>query len=97
MKLATADPLVLEETKIKNERPFVWQVVVYDDPVNLMSYVTLVFQKIFGWSKQHAEKQMLEVHTKGRSIVWVGPREEAELYVEKLHGFLLTALLEKVV
>ncbi len=96
MTTLVSEPRVLEEPETKKESHLPWQVVVHDDPVNLMTYVTMVFQKIFGWSKQQAEKHMLEVHTKGRSIVWVGSREEAELYLEKLHGFLLTATLEKI-
>ena len=73
-----------------------WQVIVHNDPVNLMSYVTMVFQKIFGFKKEIAERHMMEVHTKGKSIVWIGSREEAEFYVEQLHGFLLLATLEQV-
>lgn len=95
METITA-PLVVEQISTQSDLSLPWQVVVYDDPVNLMSYVTLVFQKIFGWSKEQAERHMLEVHMKGRSVVWVGPCEEGELYVEKLHGFLLTATLEKI-
>lgn len=72
-----------------------WQVIVHNDPVNLMSYVTMVFQKIFGFSKEIAERHMMEVHTQGRSVLWVGLREEAEFYVERLHGFLLLATLEQ--
>lgn len=95
METITA-PFVIEKTSTQSDLSLPWQVVVYDDPVNLMSYVTLVFQKIFGWEKEQAERHMLEVHTQGRSVVWVGSREEGELYVEKLHGFLLTAVLEKI-
>lgn len=73
-----------------------WQVIVHNDPVNLMSYVTMVFQKVFGFKKEIAEKHMMEIHTQGCSIVWVGPREEAEFYVERLHGFLLLATLKRV-
>ena len=65
-----------------------WQVIVHNDPVNLMSYVTMVFQKIFGFTKQLAEQHMMEVHTQGHSILWVGPREGAEFYLERLHSFL---------
>lgn len=72
-----------------------WNVVVHNDPVNLMSYVTMVFQRVFGFSKTRAEKHMLEVHQNGRSIVWTGMREPAESYVQQLHGFLLLATLEK--
>ncbi len=74
----------------------VWQVIVHNDPVNLMSYVTLVFQRVFGWDKERAKRHMLEVHELGRSIVWSGEREKAELYVQQLHGFLLLASLEKI-
>lgn len=74
----------------------VWQVIVHNDPVNLMSYVTLVFQRVFGWDKERAKRHMLEVHELGRSIVWAGEREKAELYVQQLHGFLLLATLEKI-
>lgn len=73
-----------------------WQVIVHNDPVNLMSYVTMVFQKVFGFKKEIAERHMMEVHNKGKSIVWVGPREEAEFYIEQLHSFLLLATLEQV-
>ncbi|MDX2081606.1 MAG: ATP-dependent Clp protease adapter ClpS [Terrimicrobiaceae bacterium] len=72
-----------------------WNVVVHNDPVNLMSYVTLVFRRIFGYSKERAERHMLEVHHRGRSIVWTGSREKAEFYVEQLHSHLLLATLEK--
>jgi ATP-dependent Clp protease adaptor protein ClpS len=74
----------------------VWQVVVHNDPVNLMSYVTMVFRKVFGYPPERAHRHMLEVHQKGRSIVWTGEREKAELYVQQLHTFLLLATLEKV-
>jgi len=88
-----AETVAEKETKVKIEAP--WNVVVHNDPVNLMSYVTMVFQKVFGYSKQKAQKHMLEVHYNGRSIVWTGVRERAELYVQQLHGYLLLATLEK--
>jgi ATP-dependent Clp protease adaptor protein ClpS len=72
-----------------------WNVVVHNDPVNLMSYVTMVFQKVFGYSRDRATRHMLEVHHLGRSIVWTGSREQAELYVQQLHSYLLQATLEK--
>ena len=72
-----------------------WQVVVHNDPVNLMNYVTLIFQRVFGFNRSRAEKHMMEVHKKGRSIVWTGDREKAELYVQQLHSHLLLATLEK--
>ena len=88
----------LEKPELSEKRLLAssWQVIVHNDPVNLMSYVTMVFQKIFGFKKEIAEKHMMQVHTQGRSIVWVGSREEAEFYVERLHGFLLLATLEQV-
>jgi ATP-dependent Clp protease adaptor protein ClpS len=72
-----------------------WNVIVHNDPVNLMSYVTLVLQRVFGYSKEKAQGHMLEVHHKGRSIVWTGNRERAEFYVQQLHSHLLLATLEK--
>ena len=88
-----AETVAEQETKVAIEAP--WNVVVHNDPVNLMSYVTMVFQKVFGYSKEKAQRHMLEVHYNGRSIVWTGIRERAELYVEQLHGYLLLATLEK--
>lgn len=83
------------ETDLKEEMARSWNVIVHNDPVNLMSYVTMVFRKVFGWSRERAEQHMMEVHHKGRSIVWSGDREKAELYVQQLHGFLLLATLER--
>jgi ATP-dependent Clp protease adaptor protein ClpS len=60
-----------------------------------MDYVAKVFIRVFGFTKQKAERHMMEVHKKGRSIVWTGGRERAELYVQQLHGFLLQATIEK--
>lgn len=74
-----------------------WNVIVHNDPVNLMSYVVKVFMKVLGFPVELAEKHMLEVHHKGRSIVWTGQREKAEFYVQQLHSYLLLATLEKSV
>ncbi|MBE7536886.1 MAG: ATP-dependent Clp protease adaptor ClpS [Opitutaceae bacterium] len=71
-----------------------WNVVVLNDPVNLMSYVVLVFKKVFGFDETTARKHMMEVHEKGRSVVWSGERERAEHYAFILHGWHLTAVLE---
>ena len=84
-----------EATRPEIEMP--WNVVVHNDPVNLMSYVTMVFQRVFGYPRERAEKHMLEVHRSGRSILWSGLRERAELYVQQLHGYLLLATIEKTV
>ncbi len=89
------DTVVEKEVKEAKATDLPWNVVVHNDPVNLMSYVTLVFQRVFGYSREKAEKHMLEVHYKGRSIVWSGARERAELYVQQLHGYLLLATLER--
>ena len=72
----------------------VWRVVVLNDPVNLMSYVMMVFKKIFGFSETVARRHMLEVHEQGRSVVWSGLREKAEAYVFTLQQWHLTAVVE---
>ena|ERR1044071_4940527 len=89
------NPAIEQETRVEAEIDLPWQVVVHNDPVNLMSYVTMVFQKVFGLTKEKAERHMLEVHQLGRSILWSGMRERAELYVQQLHGYLLLATLER--
>lgn len=73
----------------------VWQVLVLNDPFHLMSYVVKVFQKVFGFSAQRAERHMIEVHRDGQSILWVGERERAEMYVQELQQWQLTAKLER--
>jgi ATP-dependent Clp protease adaptor protein ClpS len=90
------DPVIEKETRSQEDVDLPWQVVVHNDPVNLMTYVTMVFQRVFGYPREKAERHMLEVHQKGRSILWSGMRERAELYVQQLHGYLLLATLEKV-
>jgi ATP-dependent Clp protease adaptor protein ClpS len=94
--VTTADPTIEKETRSEEALDLPWQVVVHNDPVNLMSYVTMVFQRVFGYPRERAERHMLEVHQKGRSILWSGMRERAELYVQQLHGYLLLATLEKM-
>ena len=78
------------ETKLQD----VWRVVVLNDHVNLMSYVVMVFRKVFGFDETKARKHMLEVHEQGRSVVWSGLREQAEAYVFTLHQWHLSAVLE---
>lgn len=92
---AIEGPAITEETKSKAALDLPWQVVVHNDPVNLMTYVTMVFQRVFGYPKEKAEKHMLEVHRDGRSILWCGVRERAELFVQQLHGYLLLATIER--
>ena len=71
-----------------------WVTIVWNDPVNLMSYVTYVFQHVFGYPKKKATKLMLDVHHKGRAVVSSGPREQAELDVFRLHEHGLWATME---
>ena len=73
-----------------------WNVVVLNDPVNLMSYVAFVLRKLFGFSEDKATRLMLEVHERGRSVVWTGSREKAELYVQQLQGHQLLSRIEQV-
>jgi ATP-dependent Clp protease adaptor protein ClpS len=91
-----SDPTIEKKTEPEQDIDLPWQVVVHNDPVNLMTYVTMVFQRVFGYPREKAERHMLEVHQRGRSILWSGMRERAELYVQQLHGHLLLATLEKV-
>ena len=72
-----------------------WVVIVWNDPINLMSYVTYVFQKLFGYSKEKATKLMLDVHHRGRAVVSSGPREKAEMDVYRLHAYGLWATMTK--
>jgi ATP-dependent Clp protease adaptor protein ClpS len=90
-------PVIEKEEATRPETELPWNVIVHNDPVNLMSYVTMVFQRVFGYPRDKAEKHMLEVHHNGRSILWSGARERAELYVQQLHGYLLLATIEKIV
>ncbi len=89
------DVLTEEQTSTQESLDIPWNVIVHNDPINLMDYVTKVLMKIFGFPKKKAEIHMLEVHQKGRSIVWSGAREKAELYVQQLHEHLLLATIAK--
>jgi ATP-dependent Clp protease adaptor protein ClpS len=71
-----------------------WQTVVWNDPVNLMSYVTYVFQKLFGYSRDKATKLMLDVHHKGKAIVSSGSKEKVETDVARLHAAGLWATMQ---
>jgi|UPI000687A1D5 ATP-dependent Clp protease adaptor protein ClpS len=72
-----------------------WQTIVWNDPVNLMSYVVYVFRSYFGFSKEKATKLMLQVHHDGRTIVATGTREAMEAHVHAMHSFGLTATVER--
>jgi ATP-dependent Clp protease adaptor protein ClpS len=80
----------LDETTAKP-----WVAIVWNDPVNLMSYVTYVFQQVFGYSRRKSEKLMLDVHHKGKAVVAAGAREEMERDVEILHGYGLWATVSQ--
>jgi ATP-dependent Clp protease adaptor protein ClpS len=84
-----------DETFEKDEADRPWLVIVWNDPINLMSYVTFVLQKLFGFSRDKATKLMLDVHHKGRAVVSSGSREKAELDCFKLHGYGLWATISK--
>ncbi|MGI8602389.1 MAG: ATP-dependent Clp protease adapter ClpS [Verrucomicrobiales bacterium] len=87
-------PKVSIETDAELDRP--WQVTVYNDPVNLMSYVTMVLMRVFGYPREKAEQMMLAVHLKGKCIVWTGEKERAELYLQQLHGYQLNAAVSQL-
>ncbi len=72
-----------------------WITLVWNDPVNLMSYVTFVFQTYFGYSKAKAERLMMDVHVKGRAVVSTGARERMETDTEALQGYGLWATFQK--
>jgi ATP-dependent Clp protease adaptor protein ClpS len=72
-----------------------WIVLVWNDPINLMSYVSYVFQKLFGYSREKATSLMLDVHHKGRAVVASGTREKCELDVFRLHEHGLWATMQK--
>ena len=76
-----------------DDRP--WIVIVWNDPINLMTYVTLVFQKLFGYSRAKATQLMLQVHNEGKAVVSSGPRERAEHDVARLHAHGLWATMRR--
>jgi ATP-dependent Clp protease adaptor protein ClpS len=85
----------IEDTSEQDEPDRPWLVIVWNDPINLMSYVTWVLQKLFGYSRAKATKLMLDVHHKGRAVVSSGTREKAELDCFRLHGYGLWATLTR--
>lgn len=93
---ATTKEATETETKSKTSLARPWNVVVLDDPVTLMTYVTKVFMQVFGYAESKARKLMMEVHDTGRSVVWTGAREQAEIYAQKLQAHHLLTTLEMV-
>ena len=95
--VTSPETVVLEQPStdevVSEDRP--WIVIVWNDPINLMSYVTFVLQKLFGYSHEKAERMMLDVHEKGRAVVSSGTREKAEIDVFRLHEHGLWATMQQ--
>ncbi|MGH2591727.1 MAG: ATP-dependent Clp protease adapter ClpS [Actinomycetota bacterium] len=72
-----------------------WIVIVWNDPINMMSYVVFVFQKLFGFPREKATALMLDVHHKGKAVVSSGAREKCEFDVSRLHAHGLWATMQK--
>jgi ATP-dependent Clp protease adaptor protein ClpS len=87
-------PITVERPSSDVRPDLPWVTIVWNDPVNLMSYVTYVFQTVFGYSKEKAEKLMMDVHHKGRAVVSSGTREEMERDVQILHSYGLWATVQ---
>jgi ATP-dependent Clp protease adaptor protein ClpS len=90
-----SSPLLEEKTELDERLGTPWKVIVLNDPVNLMNYVVMVFRKVFGFNETKATKHMMEVHELGKSVVWVGEREQAESYAYQLQRWRLQTVLEK--
>jgi len=88
-------PTLESDTKMEESLNSLWRVIVLNDPVNLMSYVVMVFRKVFGFNETKAKKHMMEVHQLGKSVLWIGEREEAENYAYQLQRWKLQTILEK--
>ena len=91
--MAETTTITQTETTVSTETP--WNVIVHDDPVNLMRYVTYTLMKIFGYNETIANKLMMEVHESGSSVVWTGELERAEFYTQQLQSHQLKTTLEK--
>jgi ATP-dependent Clp protease adaptor protein ClpS len=91
--MVTTETVSITRTDLAADVP--WNVVVHDDPVNLMGYVTWVFMRVFGYPETKAAALMMEVHQAGKSVVWCGQRERAELHVHQLQAHQLKTTLEK--
>nr|WP_314841699.1 ATP-dependent Clp protease adapter ClpS [uncultured Microbacterium sp.] len=93
--MALASPEVDEDTELTVAPMVPWEVVVWNDPVNLMSYVVRVFRSYFGYSRERATQLMLAVHHEGRAIVATGPRETMEVHAQAMHDYGLWATVRK--
>ena len=96
--VSAASPVEVEPTLTPDEVTYLakpWVTLVWDDPVNLMSYVSFVFEKYFGYSTKKAERLMMQVHTEGKAVVSTGTREEMERDVQAMHEYGLWATMER--
>ena len=93
MTAPVMDPETEIAESVEYARP--WKVLVWDDPINLMSYVAFVFRKLFGYSSEKAHRLMMEVHIDGKAVVSSGTREKSEFDVLRLHEHGLWATMEK--
>lgn len=91
--MADSDTLTRPKTETSLDVP--WNVIVHDDPVNLVRYVIFVLMRIFGYSERKSTVMTMQVHRQGRSIVWSGEREKAEFYVQQLQSHQLKSSMEK--
>ena len=91
--LPEADIKEITDSGIKQDKA--WLVIVWNDPINLMNYVTYVLQKVFGYAEAKAHKLMLQVHEEGKAVVSSGPRDKAEIDVTKLQNYGLWATLQR--
>ncbi|WP_067353697.1 ATP-dependent Clp protease adapter ClpS [Microbacterium hydrocarbonoxydans] len=96
MSTPFAHPDIQEDTDLAAAPLEPWEVVVWNDPVNLMSYVVRVFRTYFGYSLERATQLMLAVHHEGHAIVATGPRETMEVHAQAMHDFGLWATVRKV-
>ncbi|MBF6168111.1 ATP-dependent Clp protease adapter ClpS [Streptomyces gardneri] len=95
LSAAQATPEAVEYTEILEAEDRPWVTVVWDDPVNLMHYVTYIFQKLFGYSKAKATELMLKVHNEGKAVVSSGSRDKMEHDVQRLHAAGLWATMQR--
>jgi len=89
-----AKPVIEKKPRSDDDLAPTFYVICWNDPVNLMAFVTHVFMKIFGWEQAKAEKHMLEVHEKGKSVLTREGAEKAEFYVHELQKYKLQATME---
>ncbi|MFI7616872.1 ATP-dependent Clp protease adapter ClpS [Nonomuraea terrae] len=92
--MGSTAPIAVERPSSDVRPDLPWVTIVWNDPVNLMSYVTYVFQTVFGYTREKAEKLMMDVHRKGKAVVSSGTREEMERDVQILHSYGLWATLQ---